>query len=69
MMTVRRRMSSPAFFGSGGMIDPANNDPTSSGLRIDRSLSAPVACVWRLSSSSSINTLCRPWNGDFSRRG
>ena len=28
----------PGLFGSGGMIDPAKNDPASSGLRIYRSL-------------------------------
>jgi hypothetical protein len=28
----------PGLFGNGGMIDPAKNDPTSSGLCIDRSL-------------------------------
>jgi hypothetical protein len=37
MMTVRGRISS-RLFGNGGMIDPAKNDPASSGLRIDRSL-------------------------------
>jgi hypothetical protein len=42
MMTVRGRMSSPAFFGSGGVIDPAKNDPASSGLRIYRSLKLSI---------------------------
>ena len=28
----------PGLFGNGGMIDPAENDPASSGLRLDRSL-------------------------------
>jgi hypothetical protein len=67
MMTVRGRMSSPAFFG--GTIDPAKNDPASSGLRIDRSLKIIDCFLYRVPAWFRDESIVRgPGNGRYRER-